>query len=139
MTTSTMKLLQERFPYKVPINIWEARDKSEEILAWLYSNFGKDNHGFTFTGPVEYDTVMSSTWVFLKEEDALAFKLAWQSNRVETLLIDPPSGWRYGFPKVIPESELHRAEDWMVENGYPQKEIDQFGSGNVPYRILSGE
>ena len=129
-----MRMLQEHFPYKVPLDIWAARDKADDIRDWLYSNFGKDNHGFTFTGPVEYDTVMSSTWVFAKEEDALAFKLAWQAEKVGVIMIDPPSGWRYGFPKRIPESEFHRAEEWMVEHGYPQSEVDQFGAGKVPYR-----
>lgn len=42
-------------------------------------------------------------------------------------LIDPPSGWRYGFPKLIPKSERHRTLAWLVENGYPQSEIDSFG------------
>lgn len=42
-------------------------------------------------------------------------------------LIDPPSGWRYGFPKLIPKSERHRTLAWLVENGYPQAEIDSYG------------
>ncbi len=41
-------------------------------------------------------------------------------------MIDPPSGWRYGFPKVLPE-DVTDTMAWLVENGYPQKEIDLCG------------
>lgn len=41
-------------------------------------------------------------------------------------MIDPPSGWRYGFPKVIP-NDVKDVRKWLVENGYPQSEIDSYG------------
>ena len=41
-------------------------------------------------------------------------------------MIDPPSGWKYGFPKVFPEDVID-TEKWLVENGYPQTEIDYLG------------
>lgn len=48
-------------------------------------------------------------------------------------IVDPPSGWMYGFPKEFTfqsntkntrayEGELH---EWFLEQGYPQKLIDQ--------------
>lgn len=41
-------------------------------------------------------------------------------------MIDPPSGWRYGFPRPIPE-EIVNIKEWLVSVGYPQKEIDSYG------------
>jgi hypothetical protein len=41
-------------------------------------------------------------------------------------MVDPPSGWRYGFPKVIP-NDIKDVKEWLVENGYPQSEIDDYG------------
>ena len=41
-------------------------------------------------------------------------------------IVDPPSGWRYGFPREIP-SEVVTAEDfkaWLLKNGYPEKDIE---------------
>lgn len=49
------------------------------------------------------------------------------------VFVDPPDGWKYGFPKPIPRYELHRVDDWLVENGYPKKIADSFKDG-VPYR-----
>jgi hypothetical protein len=42
------------------------------------------------------------------------------------LWIDPPSGWRYGFPKIW--NGQGNPLEWLVANGYPQKEIDQLGN-----------
>ena len=43
--------------------------------------------------------------------------------------IDPPSGWKYGFPKPIPEEVRldNRVIEWLVSEGYPQAEIDACG------------
>jgi hypothetical protein len=43
------------------------------------------------------------------------------------MIIDPPGGWKYGFPRPIPVEELKRVREWLVENGYPQKEMDSYG------------
>ena len=49
------------------------------------------------------------------------------SETVKTrLMIDPPSGWKYGFPKELP-TDVVNVNEWLVENGYPQKEIDACG------------
>ena len=43
--------------------------------------------------------------------------------------IDPPSGWRYGFPKIY--DRLEHGDDitaWLVQEGYPQAEIDRLGT-----------
>ena len=52
--------------------------------------------------------------------------------------IDPPNGWRYGFPKVIPVQTKANGEDaikaWLLNNGYPQHEID---NGGMRYKSWS--
>ncbi len=50
-------------------------------------------------------------------------------------IIDPPSGWRYGFPKEHPGDEIKDIYKWLVENGYPQSQIDIFTKGNMPYGV----
>lgn len=53
-------------------------------------------------------------------------------------MIDPPSGWRFGFPKEIPKEILQDNNtilNWLVDNGYPQTEIDIFKEDGLPYRI----
>lgn len=44
------------------------------------------------------------------------------------MLYDPPSGWRYGFPKkYIPSTENEPLEDTLVRDGYPKKDAE-FGA-----------
>ena len=48
---------------------------------------------------------------------------------MKVLMCDPPSGWKYGFPKPLPAGRA-RGEDivpWLLSEGYPQKEIDNYG------------
>lgn len=40
----------------------------------------------------------------------------------KVLMIDPPSGWLYGFPKVIPEGA--KIAEFYLKHGYPKDEID---------------
>ena len=41
--------------------------------------------------------------------------------------VDPPSGWKYGFPKSIPEDvEIGERtfKQWLIDEGYPEKDIE---------------
>ena len=43
-------------------------------------------------------------------------------------MIDPPSGWRYGFPKELPkEVKTGDINDWLVTEGYPKEIIEELG------------
>ena len=48
----------------------------------------------------------------------------------DRLVVDPPSGWRYGFPKPYFKNNIGSTEElnqWLVREGYPQREIDSMG------------
>ena len=36
-----------------------------------------------------------------------------------TLYVDPPEGWRWGFPKAVPKDREHDIWKWIFEQGYP--------------------
>lgn len=45
---------------------------------------------------------------------------------MKTIIIDPPSGWKYGFPKPVSQEVLGNQEkltNWLMLQGYPEKEI----------------
>lgn len=51
--------------------------------------------------------------------------------------VDPPSGWKYGFPKQWSgEGDM---TEWLIENGYPQKEIDACGEHFFVRQWISSE
>lgn len=37
-------------------------------------------------------------------------------------VVDPPSGWKYGFPMVLPDGKSY--EELLLENGYPTEDIE---------------
>lgn len=40
-------------------------------------------------------------------------------------IVDPPAGWKYGFPRVDDwDPAVETREVWFVRMGYPQKMID---------------
>lgn len=41
------------------------------------------------------------------------------------IIVDPPSGWMYGFPKAVPDAvwkDEKKFDRWIVEQGYPEHE-----------------
>jgi hypothetical protein len=45
--------------------------------------------------------------------------------------IDPPSGWKFGFPKLYDREKYPDTNQWLVDNGYPQSMIDKFPDGLI--------
>lgn len=50
-----------------------------------------------------------------------------------TTLIDPPSGWKYGFPKFYNNPDDLPVREWLIANGYPQWEVDQWIGNHVRF------
>lgn len=43
----------------------------------------------------------------------------------DTLMVDPPEGWRYGFPKAVPKDREADLLNWIVEQGYPKPDYSK--------------
>lgn len=52
-------------------------------------------------------------------------------------LYDPPSGWRYGFPKPYRPLKDETLEQTLIRDGYPAKELDAFGGKAKFVRFIS--
>ena len=50
------------------------------------------------------------------------------------IMYDPPSGWKYGFPKLYEPLEGESIKDTLLRDGYPQEEIDNWRE--LPVRFL---
>jgi hypothetical protein len=45
----------------------------------------------------------------------------------KVLIIDPPEGWKHGFPRIIPQELVGNPEglsEWLVSNGYPEEDLE---------------
>lgn len=54
-------------------------------------------------------------------------------------IYDPPSGWRYGFPRVYAPLPGETLNDTLRRDGYPQAEIDIWDGEEVPCRFWEQE
>lgn len=45
----------------------------------------------------------------------------------QKIWVDPPSGWKYGFPKIYDPASDGDVMEWIIRCGYPQKEVDSCG------------
>lgn len=50
-------------------------------------------------------------------------------------MVDPPSGWRYGFPKTWDADGEPDIYKWMVKAGYPQEEADKVDKYGLTYNM----
>ena len=50
--------------------------------------------------------------------------LSMQSNMI---WVDPPEGWKYGFPAIYDPVNDGKMRDWIVRKGYPLLTIKEYG------------
>jgi len=43
------------------------------------------------------------------------------------LWVDPPEGWRYGFPKVWDSIQDANMRTWLEQSGYPKEVMKGYG------------
>ncbi len=71
-----------------------------------------------------------------KIEAFVDFMSILDKNQKEYIMVDPPYGFKYGFPKsYLKANPPLDIELWLVENGYPQSEIDRYEEGTIPVQF----
>ena len=107
--------------FKITINRWVEFDKHWDILYWLCDQFGPENNGIIFKheliGSYSIENPTFSTYSFINQTDATLFNLTWNIPGPRTLIF-PTFGRLCGFPKIIPDDQLNRVKEWVIENGY---------------------
>ena len=64
------------------------------------------------------------------------------NNMTKVTMIDPDGGWRYGFPKMLPnELKGKDVTEWLIEKGYPIEKLEEWNNtlGYVPMRTWETE
>jgi len=47
--------------------------------------------------------------------------------------VDPPNGWRYGFPKVWDKESHPDFKAWLFSQGYPKEEYESYQGNYIRY------
>ena len=43
------------------------------------------------------------------------------------LWVDPPEGWKFGFPAIYDPATDGQLSEWIISKGYPVKLIQEYG------------
>lgn len=49
------------------------------------------------------------------------------SIKSDMMWVDPPEGWKYGFPAIYDPKMDGNMRDWVVRKGYPLLTIEAYG------------
>ena len=60
--------------------------------------------------------------ISIKSED-----LSIKSEKAMQIWVDPPEGWKYGFPAIYDPEKDGQMSDWIVRKGYPLLTIKEYG------------
>jgi hypothetical protein len=64
----------------------------------------------------------------LYEDDYdLSIKSEDLSIKSNMIWVDPPEGWKYGFPAIYDPEKDGQMSDWIVRKGYPLLTIKEYG------------
>jgi len=64
-------------------------------------------------------TALANNDLSIKSED-----LSIKSNM---MWVDPPEGWKYGFPAIYDPEKDGQMREWIVRKGYPLLTIKEYG------------
>jgi hypothetical protein len=59
--------------------------------------------------------------IFRKPKEESFFEIIHEARKV---IVDPPSGWQYGFPTLWDKDEYEKLEDFLKAKGYPEDQIE---------------
>jgi glucan biosynthesis protein len=48
-------------------------------------------------------------------------------DNLPMIWVDPPEGWKYGFPAIYDTDTDGQMSDWIVKKGYPISLIQEYG------------
>ena len=88
--------------------MWRKRQTSDKLATNVHHN--EQNPG---------DLVNIVTNLSIKSED-----LSIKSNKI---WVDPPEGWKYGFPAIYDPDTDGQLSEWIVRKGYPLLTIKEYG------------
>jgi hypothetical protein len=84
---------------------------------------------FTMTATTDNDLSIKSDDLSIKSEKAMreVQRLGQEIQGEHMIWVDPPEGWRYGFPAIYDPEKDGQMSDWIVRKGYPLQTIKEYG------------
>jgi len=74
-------------------------------------------------------TALANNDLSIKSEKAMreVQRLGQEIQGEHMIWVDPPGGWRYGFPAIYDPEKDGQMSEWIVKKGYPLLTIKEYG------------
>ena len=94
------------------MSLWRKRGTGDTLAPFARQDGQKQPKLFTMTAMTDND-------LSIKSED-----LSIKSNMI---WVDPPEGWKYGFPAIYDPEKDGQMSEWIISKGYPVQIIKEYG------------
>ena len=76
-----------------------------------------------------YDLSIKSEDLSIKREKAMreVQRLGQEIQGEHMIWVDPPEGWKFGFPAIYDPEKDGQMSDWIISKGYPIQIIKEYG------------
>ena len=76
-----------------------------------------------------YDLSIKSDDLSIKSEKAMreVQRLGQEIQGEHMIWVDPPEGWKFGFPAIYDPEKDGQMSDWIISKGYPVQIIKEYG------------
>ena len=94
------------------MSLWRKRGTGDTLAPFARQDGQKTPKLFTMTATTDNDLSIKSDDLSIKS------KKIW---------IDPPEGWKFGFPAIYDPDTDGQMSEWIISKGYPVQIIKEYG------------
>jgi hypothetical protein len=115
------------------VSLWRKRGASDTnrdtIAPNVHYNGQNQPKWFNMTALANNDLSIKSDDLSIKSEKAMCEvqRLGQEIQGEHMIWVDPPEGWKYGFPAIYDPNTDGQLSDWIVRKGYPLQTIKEYG------------
>ena len=108
-----------------PMSLWRKRKTSDNLAPNVHHNEQKPDHLVNIVTNLS----IQSKDLSIKREKAMreVQRLGQEIQGEHMIWVDPPEGWKYGFPAIYDPVNDGKMRDWIVRKGYPLLTIKEYG------------
>ena len=105
--------------------MWRKRQTSDKLATNVHHNEQKPNDLVNILPNLS----IQSEDLSIKREKAMreVQRLGQEIQGEHMIWVDPPEGWKYGFPAIYDPNTDGQLSDWVVRKGYPLLTIKEYG------------
>ena len=114
------------------MSLWRKRGTSDTVATDVHHNEQKPDHLVNIVTNLSIqsdDLSIKFEDLIIKREKAMCEvqRLGQEIQGEHMIWVDPPEGWKFGFPAIYDPEKDGQMSDWIISKGYPIQIIKEYG------------